>query len=310
MERVLTLVEKLQVQIKNGEAIKNLLLTTKMMQTELVHLQNNEPESEDNSTIAVNLPSIYDRVTVEVDHKSEEIKAEKDETIEQPAKEEKAELTLEFAETSAEVMEEMKQDMLLEETHENSVAEETNEDVAYIPHEEDKVVSVLEVDDEEIEAELDEIKKNAKEIERLSVHTSTELLFDPIEDTPTLLHQKDNTASAIREINEVLSKPATGNLSHNDKLKEDKTEISHMLSEEPIKDLRKAIGVNDRFLFINELFRGDENMYERSIKTINSYNIAAEAIFWIKRELKLKLGWNDRDDTVKQFDNLVKRRFL
>ncbi|OPZ17236.1 MAG: hypothetical protein BWZ05_01518 [Bacteroidetes bacterium ADurb.BinA245] len=73
--------------------------------------------------------------------------------------------------------------------------------------------------------------------------------------------------------------------------------------------MRKAIGINDRFVFINELFRGDESMYERCIKTINSFNIYAEAEYWISRELKVKLGWDNNNPTVQQFDQLVKRRF-
>ena len=82
-----------------------------------------------------------------------------------------------------------------------------------------------------------------------------------------------------------------------------------VLKETPIKDLRKAIGINDRFLFINDLFRGDEVMYERSIKTINSFNIYPEAEYWISRELKIKLGWDNELPVVAQFDQLVKRRF-
>jgi hypothetical protein len=73
--------------------------------------------------------------------------------------------------------------------------------------------------------------------------------------------------------------------------------------------LRKAIGINDRYVFISELFRGDETMYERSIKTINGFNVYGEAELWIKRELKLKLAWLDENETVRLFDQLVKRRF-
>jgi hypothetical protein len=76
-----------------------------------------------------------------------------------------------------------------------------------------------------------------------------------------------------------------------------------------VKDLRKAIGINDRFLFISELFRGDEVMYERSIKTINSFSIFPEAEYWISRELKTKLGWSNDHSAVQHFDQLVKRRF-
>ena len=96
----------------------------------------------------------------------------------------------------------------------------------------------------------------------------------------------------------------------NDRLKEIKIELSDKLTEAPIKDLKKAIGINDRFLFINELFRGDEAMYERSIKTIHNFSILAEAEYWIRRELKVKIGWLDSDPIVKQFDQLVRRRFL
>ena len=125
-----------------------------------------------------------------------------------------------------------------------------------------------------------------------------DMVFDPMTEIPTLSHQ-------TKEVND----SATLGESLNDKLKQGKTELIEVLKETPVKDLRKAVGINDRFLFINELFRGDENMYERSIKTINSFNIYAEAEYWISRELKVKLGWNNEQPSVQHFDQLVKRRF-
>ena len=103
--------------------------------------------------------------------------------------------------------------------------------------------------------------------------------------------------------------PTERGASLNEKLKQGKIELSETLGETPIKDLKKAININDRYVFIKELFRGDENMYERSIKTINGFSIFAEAEYWIRRELKLKLGWNDKNELVKHFEKLVKRRF-
>lgn len=76
-----------------------------------------------------------------------------------------------------------------------------------------------------------------------------------------------------------------------------------------VRDLKKAIGLHDREVLIKELFRGDENMYERSIKTLNNFHIYAEAEYWIKRELKTKIGWPVDSDAVRFFDNIVKRRF-
>lgn len=169
---------------------------------------------------------------------------------------------------------------------------------------EEKIIEVLQVDEKEIEEELEEIKRNAEAKNQMSAHAKPQMLFDPMEDVPTLTHQ--TPANVKPEINDMVS---ANKESLNEKLNHNNTEVSHKLTEEPVKDLRKAIGVNDRFLYINELFRGDEAMYERSIKTINNFSIFAEAEFWIRRELKLKIGWNDNDPVVKQFDQLVRRRF-
>ena len=124
--------------------------------------------------------------------------------------------------------------------------------------------------------------------------------FDPMVEIPTL-------ALKQQEVNESIAQQQ----SLNDKLKSTSAhkEVGHNLKDGPIKDLKKAIGINDQYLFINELFRGDQTMYERSIKTINSFNIYGEAELWIKRELKLKLGWNESSDVVRLFDQLVRRRF-
>jgi hypothetical protein len=125
--------------------------------------------------------------------------------------------------------------------------------------------------------------------------------FNPLTEIPTLAQQ--HTA---KEINELLG---IRDASLNDKLKEEKVEVGHVVAEHPIKDLKKAIGINDRYVFINELFRGDEVMYERSLKTINAFRIFAEAEYWIERELKVKLGWEEHKETTRHFYQLIKRRF-
>ncbi len=183
---------------------------------------------------------------------------------------------------------------------------------------EEKTVELLQVDETEVEAELEEIKRNAEAKNNMAVQNKPALLFDPVEDIPTLLHQQGSAATNPRAATEATAKPAAEihdlisreqSSSLNERLKQSKIELGESL-EAPIKDLKKAIGVNDRYLFINELFRGDEVMYERSIKTINSFSIFPEAEYWIKRELKLKLGWDDKNDVVRQFDQLVRRRFV
>jgi hypothetical protein len=131
-------------------------------------------------------------------------------------------------------------------------------------------------------------------------------LFDTATEIPTLaLQSKKNEFEEINQLMQSIhSMPVL-----NEKLRANQIEIGSLLNNEPIKELKKGIGINDRFLFVQELFRGDETMYERSIKTIDGFSIYPEAQFWIQRELKLKIGWNEDSATVKHFDQLVKRRF-
>ncbi len=171
---------------------------------------------------------------------------------------------------------------------------------------EKKVLQVLQVDEKEIEAELEQLKKNAELKNELSIKGRQPInySYDPMEDVPTLSAQppadgkKDVNQSASGEVNSL-----------NEKLKDSKGDLAERLKETPIKDLKKAIGINDRYLFINDLFNGDEAMFERSVKTLNNFSILPEAEFWMQRELKMKLGWKEDNLLAKQFIQLVRRRF-
>jgi hypothetical protein len=100
-------------------------------------------------------------------------------------------------------------------------------------------------------------------------------------------------ASIPVEINEVISN----------------TELQEKLALDPIKDLKAAIGINDKFQFTATLFNGDEKAFEMAVKTINGFKIYAEAHFWIKSNLREQNKWDETAEVVKAFDLLVKRRF-
>ena len=247
MERVETLLKKLQDQFTAKVPTEQLLLTVQMLQAELLHLQATNVPVFNNDAVAVTVSQINMAV------KEPEINISKEE----------------------------------------------------------KIIEILQVDEAELEAELEEIKRNAEVMQKISVQQKPNIIFETEEDVPTLTHQHKPllnpvSVAAAKEINETAH---NNTASVNERLKQSKIDLGDTLTEIPIRDLRKAIGVNDRFLFINELFRGDEAAYERSIKTINSFSIFAEAEYWIQRELKVKNGWSDKDEMVMQFYQLIKRRF-
>jgi hypothetical protein len=180
----------------------------------------------------------------------------------------------------------------------------------------EKIVEVLQVDEAEIEAELNQLKEKSSTLQQLSVSSKPKISFeDIVEELPTFVqHQLNGKATtpepmAKKEINEAVSNGHAVQTSLNDLLKENKKELGESIQAEHIKDLRKAFSINDRHLFINDLFRGDEAMFDRSIKTINGFHNGGEAEFWMQRELFTKIGWNDKDDIVKQFVAIIRRRF-
>lgn len=176
---------------------------------------------------------------------------------------------------------------------------------------EEKTTEVLQIDEADIEAELEEIKKIAEERNTISMHSKPSLTYDPIDDIPTLAGRKPvenepSLSTPQKEIHELL--PVNNNTAPNEPFRKPVPE-PELPEGAPVKDLKKAISADERQDYIDELFRGDEAMYERSIKTINGFAIYAEAEFWIRRELKLKLAWVDKNDAVRRFDQLVRRRF-
>jgi hypothetical protein len=147
------------------------------------------------------------------------------------------------------------------------------------------------------------------EPQRPAARESEPARYNPIREVPTLTHQIPQEARG-RELNDVMAGESSRSL--NDTWKEQKPEQKEVIAkftETPVRDLRKAVGINDRYLFISELFRGDETMYERSIKTINNFSIFQEAYYWMERELKLKLAWDQDKYSTQLFYQLVRRRF-
>jgi hypothetical protein len=78
-----------------------------------------------------------------------------------------------------------------------------------------------------------------------------------------------------------------------------------MMRSQHVSNLGDAIGVNDKFLYIREIFNGDSDSYFQALKRIESasdYNDARTVIINYT-------GSNSETEAVKQFLDLVKRKF-
>jgi len=100
-------------------------------------------------------------------------------------------------------------------------------------------------------------------------------------------------------------------VSLNDTFKENANQqatIAKKLEGSPISDLKKNISLNQRFQFCKDLFKGNNQEYEVTLEKLNNTN-GDEAIR-VLQTLKDKYSWNPDSMAVKDFTDLVTRRYM
>lgn len=73
----------------------------------------------------------------------------------------------------------------------------------------------------------------------------------------------------------------------------------------PVASLRAAIGINDRFLLIRDLFGGDAAAYEKAIVAIDSFDNFDDCMVHIVENY----SWRSTSDGAKLIMNLIQRKF-
>lgn len=90
------------------------------------------------------------------------------------------------------------------------------------------------------------------------------------------------------------------------------TELSDILSFSPIKDLRKSMGVNERIFTINELFNGDQQLFDEVVQHLNGLQDFPAASDYLIKKVAVVNHWESKDKKKKadHFVRLVYRRYL
>ena len=84
----------------------------------------------------------------------------------------------------------------------------------------------------------------------------------------------------------------------------ERKDLSTVMKSRPISDIESAIGLNEKFLFIKELFAGNAHRYKETIDTLNNASGYDEAITFIRQNF----SWDEEDPVVMQLFELVHRR--
>ena len=215
---------------------------------------------------------------------------------------------IEEAEEEEEVSEELKvkSEELKVESEEENKADDFGFILNFEPAEEES--EELKVESEELRVENEEENKEVyntgDEIEMTIPHQETEngdiheeeTLFDPV-----VIGDMENTDDGGFE----LEQPET----LGERYQQNQVEtLSEKLQHSSVNDLQKAIGINDKFLFVNELFNGSMEKYSRSIENLNDLKTLNGALIYLN-ELRVELQWNSNNEAYKKLLELVHRKF-
>jgi hypothetical protein len=93
-----------------------------------------------------------------------------------------------------------------------------------------------------------------------------------------------------------------------EKMMGDDHSLAAKLQQTPGRDLKSVIGINDKFLFVNELFGGSMEKYNKSIENLNDLKTLNGAMIYLN-ELKIELQWNSSNEAYLKLKDLVSRKF-
>ncbi len=85
--------------------------------------------------------------------------------------------------------------------------------------------------------------------------------------------------------------------------------LADRLGKSPIADLKKAIGINQKFLFMNDLFEGENSHYHDAVGRLNEF-AGYDGAKGLLNELQTRFSWDPESQSTIAFTELVERRYL
>jgi hypothetical protein len=146
---------------------------------------------------------------------------------------------------------------------------------------------------------------------------------DLVQDNPLVMPRLDEEIKAEKEeIERQSSEGVTGVFGEEDdaefelstgetlgeKMMGEDNSLAAKLQQTPGRDLKSSIGINDKFLFVNELFGGSMEKYTKSIENLNDLKTLNGAMIYLN-ELKIELQWNSSNEAYLKLKDLVSRKF-
>lgn len=95
----------------------------------------------------------------------------------------------------------------------------------------------------------------------------------------------------------------------NQQMKDRQQGLNQKMNESPVSNLKTAIGINDKFMFVNELFKGEMKEYDSMIGEVNNAPNLDSALGRLYESLH-RFGTADKTDAILKIERFIQRRFM
>lgn len=160
--------------------------------------------------------------------------------------------------------------------------------------------------------EEDEQKEDEIGLETESIYVESESTVEPVLNEIAEEVTKEASSFSNQDISEVksISKYEIDFQDLNTKLSgKEENSVVDQLQKQPIADLTTAIGLNERYLYANELFGGSMELFRDALRALNSKGSLQDALDYLENDLVVTHQWSNEHDLVHSLRRLVERRF-
>ena len=155
-------------------------------------------------------------------------------------------------------------------------------------------------EEKEIEVSpVEEVKPVEKEVEVPVVAEIKAKEPEPVVAAPVVEKAKAPEKDEVLTVNERMSA----------KMAESRNNAAEQTNIDKIADLKKAITLNEKLLYIKDLFNGYSLAYSEAIEILNRFTSLNEADLFLKKNYVVKNNWEGKPETTAKFYALLQRRY-
>jgi hypothetical protein len=194
-----------------------------------------------------------------------------------------------------------------------AIEKESNPKFAVIPPAVEEVLPPRQVENTETEKKAEADKPTEETKPAISFKLNMQPSEEAAEKQPEAVEEvkvEEVSKNQISLLDEIEARSSEKSLNEKFALSGQQGTLADKLKKQPIKDLKESIGLNQKFLFMNELFQGENIAYNEALDRLNSFPGFNEARTYMVTELSEKYRWDGDSEFVQSFMELVERRYL